>query len=243
MDRRSTSPFALRIFYRTGAFHRPDEFAADSLPPHLTLYAWQDSTLDELVLQIAATHGRLLPHPAIGTRLAFRLIYQDMRGITSTSKYTIKEIGSVVIGDGGPGLDLDDPTANKTLDDTDPTKTLSDVRYVVGDYISCAILPPLPDGTVAPASSARMGRGMGVGESKIAVGRAPEVPPRDRDGLGLFSRHARGRGSMGRGGLDHFNTREPRGPGGGVPSGEWRRGEKLPDMPVSSRSRNRGGRF
>ncbi|KAI0912970.1 Sin3 associated polypeptide p18-domain-containing protein [Ustulina deusta] len=235
MDRHTTSPFALQLFYRTGAFHRPDEFAADPLPPSLTLHTWHDCTLEGLAHHIAAADGDLLPDPAIGTRLAFRLIFQDTRGPASANKYTVKELGSVVIGDGGPGLNPEDVDAERILDDTDPDKTLSDARFVVGDYISCAILPPLPDGSVAPASSARMGRGMGAGESRLAVGSAPNEPARDRDVP--FIRHGRGRGAIGKGGYEHFNARGPR---SGVPSGEWRRGEKLPEMPPTGRPRNRG---
>ena len=147
----------------------------------------------------------------------------------------MKELGSIVIGDGGPGLNPEDVDAETLLDDTSPNKTLGDARFVVGDYISCAILPPLPDGSVAPASSARMGRGTGAGESRLAVGNAPGEPSRDRDVP--FSRHSRGRGGVGRGGYEHLN---PRGARAGVPSGEWRRGEKLPDMPPVGRPRNRG---
>ncbi|KAI1164231.1 hypothetical protein F5B18DRAFT_671184 [Nemania serpens] len=239
MDRHTTSPFTLQLFYRTGAFHRPDEFATDALPPYLTLHTWPDCTLDELAHHVAAADGNLLPDPAIGTRLAFRLIFQDTRGAISANKYTVKELGSVVIGDGGPGLDPEDVDAEHDLDDTDPDKSLGDARFVVGDYISCAILPPLPDGSVTPASSARMGRGTGAGESRLAVGRAPDGPARERDMS--FPRHGRGgRGGLGiaRGGYEHFNGRGPR--GGGVPSGEWRRGEKLPEMLPGARPRNRG---
>ncbi|TGJ79789.1 hypothetical protein E0Z10_g8979 [Xylaria hypoxylon] len=236
MDRHTTSPFALRLFYRTGAFHRPDEFATAPLPPSLTLHTWLDCTLDELAQHIAAADGDLLPDPAIGTRLAFRLIFQDTRGAASVNKYTVKELGSVVIGDGGPGLDPENVDTEQTLDDTDPDKTLADARFVVGDYISCAILPPLPDGSVAPASSARMGRGTGAGESRLAVGSAPNEPSRDRDVP--FLRHGHARGGVGKGGYEHFNARGPR--SGGVPAGEWRRGEKLPDGPPVGRPRNRG---
>ncbi|KAI0412316.1 Sin3 associated polypeptide p18-domain-containing protein [Xylaria grammica] len=236
MDRHTTSPFALQLFYRTGAFHRPDEFATDPLPPFLTFHTWLDCTLDELTQHIAAADGDLLPLPAIGTRLAFRLIFQDTRGAASVNKYTVKELGSVVIGDGGPGLDPENAHTEQALDDTEPDKTLSDVRFVVGDYISCAILPPLPDGSVAPASSARMGRGTGAGESRLAVGSAPNEPSRDRDVP--FLRHGRGRGGSGKGGYEHFNARGLR--SSGVPSGEWRRGEKLPEMPPVGRPRNRG---
>ncbi|KAI0875076.1 hypothetical protein GGS24DRAFT_456846 [Hypoxylon argillaceum] len=240
MDRHATSPFTLQLFYRTGAFHRPDEFSTDHLPPYLTLHTWPDCTLDELTQHIAAADADLLPSPAIGTRLAFRLIFQDTRGATAAPKYTVKELGSVVIGDGGPGLDPEDVDAPQSLDNTDPSKTLGDARFVVGDYVSCAILPPLPDGSVAPASSARMGRGTGAGESRLAVGRAPDGPARDRDAT--FQRHGRGRGGAGRGGYELFSGRGPRGGGGngGVPSGEWRRGEKLPDVPPGGHQRTRG---
>ncbi|CAK7208603.1 hypothetical protein SBRCBS47491_000147 [Sporothrix bragantina] len=46
----------------------------------------------------------------------------------------------------------------------DGEKTLADFRYVAGEFISCAILPPLANGCVTPASSARSGRGSGIGE-------------------------------------------------------------------------------
>jgi histone deacetylase complex subunit SAP18 len=237
---------------REREIYRPDEFSTDSYLPFLTLNTWADCTLEELAQHIAIANENLLPNPAIGTRLAFRLLYHDTRGGPAASnnhnKFTVRELGSVVIGDGGPGLDPDDPDAEITLEDTDPGKTLGDARFVVGDYISCAILPPLPDGSVAPASSARMGRGTGAGESRLAVGRAPYEPViRDRNG-GAFVRHGRGggggRGGSGRGGFDGggYNHRGPRS-GGGVPLGEWRRGEQLPDVPPGPHSRNRGNRF
>ncbi|KAI0393618.1 hypothetical protein F5Y17DRAFT_302274 [Xylariaceae sp. FL0594] len=282
MDRHTTSPFALQLFYRTGAFHRPDEFTTDPLPPCLTLHTWPDCTLDELAQHISIADEKLLPNPAIGTRLAFRLLYHDTRGlsggrggglpgssssvVSGNVKFTVRELGSVVIGDGGPGLDPNDDGDQegegkwKKLEDTDPDKTLQEARFVVGDYISCAILPPLPDGSVAPASSARMGRGTGAGEARVAVGRAPYEPPmmRDRNGSGSFARHGRGPGGgggggragvgfgSGRNGFDgggfpinsHRGSRI--GASRGVPMGEWRRGEQLPEAPPG---RNRGNRF
>ncbi|KAI0199950.1 hypothetical protein F4808DRAFT_196719 [Astrocystis sublimbata] len=280
MDRETTSPFALQLFYRTGAFHRPDEFTSpDALPPSLTLNTWLDCTLSELAHHIAAAassssssnteyHQNLLPSPAIGTRLAFRLLFHDTRAATTstplstTAKYTVKELGSVVIGDGGRGLDTEEPESEKTLSDTDPHKTLADARFVVGDYVSCAILPPLADGSVAPASSARMGRGMGVGEARVKVGRAPDGPGasfRKREGDWgnpaaaaatpfLVSRgEGRGRGGgggggSGRGGYEHFGS-AARGARSHVPSGEWRRGEQLPEMPPGGRPARYRDRF
>ena len=42
-------------------------------------------------------------------------------------------------------------------DDTD--KTLEDARFVIGDFIDCAVFPPLSDGTVVSRGSIRGGGG------------------------------------------------------------------------------------
>ncbi|KAI0481056.1 Sin3 associated polypeptide p18-domain-containing protein [Xylariaceae sp. FL0804] len=272
MDRRKTPPFMLQLFYRTGAFHRPDEFSAAPLPSHLELHTWPDCTLSELAHGIAASSPSLLPDPAIGTRLAFRLIFPDTRSGSSgpgphsrrhqhrrqqsstVPRYMIRELGSVVLGEGGQGLDPDDADAvmadqhghNDDRDDAAAGKTLADARFVVGDYVSVAILPPLPDGAVAPASSARSGRGHGAGELRNPVGRAPGAP-RERDpgtngageSYGRLSRDGRdGRGPRGGGGPDGFGRGRSSG-GGSMPMGEWRRGEQLPDPPHNGWSRGR----
>ncbi|RYP78309.1 hypothetical protein DL770_006908 [Monosporascus sp. CRB-9-2] len=260
---------------------KPDEFATTSLPPHLTIHTWPDCTLTELTHHVAAASSPsslpLLPDPAIGTRLAYRLIFVDTRSAPGggagtrgsglvAPRYTVKELGSVVIGDGGPALDpnvivkadkitLDGPGCgdggnnhsdnnnnnnnnnNGSNGDGDGNKTLADARFVPGDYISCAILPPLPDGSVAPASDARTGRGAGLGEARALVGRPPDgggraaaerengfpraagrrpsVSGSDRGRYHRFSGH-RGAGAGSGGG------------GSGVPMGEWRREAPLP---------------
>ncbi|KAI1144595.1 Sin3 associated polypeptide p18-domain-containing protein [Hypoxylon sp. FL0543] len=231
MDRHTTPPFMLRLFYRTGAFHRPDEFLTFPLPPHITIHTWPDCNLKELSYIIAAAKPSLLPDPAIGTRLAFRLIFPDTRNNSAghtTARYAVKDLGSVVVGDGGRGLDPDDPEAEKKLE-ADGDKTLSDARFVVGDYISCAILPPLPDGSVAPATSARTGRGSGAGESRALIGRTPSGSLVGRERENGNSRPARQRHS-GRG-YDGFANHS------GIPTGEWRRGERLPEPPATGRGR------
>ncbi|ORY70052.1 Sin3 associated polypeptide p18-domain-containing protein [Pseudomassariella vexata] len=238
MDRHATPPFSLRLVYRTGAFHRPDEFTDIALPPHITIHTWSDCTLTELSHHLAAASPPLLPEPAIGTRLAFRLIFPDTRNASQIPRYLVKDLGSVVLGDGGPGLDPSDVAAEKQLEGADAAKTLSDARFVVGDFVSVAILPPLSDGSVAPATSARMGRGVGAGEARAIVGVSPIVASardRDRDRemdtqIGFGMRTGRGRG---RGGIDGF------GRGRGFPEGEWRRGERLPDAPIRARGRGR----
>ncbi|KAI2470612.1 Sin3 associated polypeptide p18-domain-containing protein [Annulohypoxylon bovei var. microspora] len=229
MDRHTTPPFMLRLFYRTGAFHRPDEFTNGPFPPHITIHAWPDVSLTELVYNIAAAKPHLLPDPAVGTRVAFRLIFPDTRNNAAshtTARYAVKDMGSVIIGDGSRGLDPDDVEAEKEPE-ADGEKTLTDARFVVGDFISCAVLPPLPNGAVAPVSSARSGRSTGPSESRVVMGRPHSIS----FGEGENDRPARPRNS-GRG-YDGFNR-------GSIPTGEWRRGERLPDPPPAGRGR--GGR-
>ncbi|KAI1648545.1 Sin3 associated polypeptide p18-domain-containing protein [Daldinia loculata] len=230
MDRHATPPFMLRLFYRTGAFHRPDEFNTSQLPPHMPIYTWPDCTLTELTYIIAALKPSLVPDPAIGTRFAFRLIFPDTRNTSgpTSSKYTVKDLGSVIVGNGGRGLDPDDPEAEKTLD-SEGDKTLKEARFVVGDFISCAILPPLPDGSVAPVSSARVGRSAGASEPRAAVGRTPSSSFSRREQENGLDRSGRLRNS-GRG-YDGFGSR------GSIPMGEWRRGERLPESPPAGRGR------
>ena len=39
----------------------------------------------------------------------------------------------------------------------DAEKTLADARFVIGDFVDCAVFPPLADGSVAPGTSASYG--------------------------------------------------------------------------------------
>ncbi|TVY68635.1 Histone deacetylase complex subunit SAP18, partial [Lachnellula suecica] len=150
VDRQQTTPFYLKLFYRSGGFH--------SLVSKI--YTWQTCTLRELSHLLTSALPALLPDPAIGTRLAFRLIFPDTRSQgfgTGPGRYMTKELGSVVIGDGGPGILPDEEEAAIVADGQmagplggEPEKTLQDARFVIGDYVSCAIMPPLANGGVAP---------------------------------------------------------------------------------------------
>ncbi|WQF76220.1 Putative Sin3 associated polypeptide p18 [Colletotrichum destructivum] len=252
VKRDETTPFLLQVFYKTGSFHRTDEFASRSLPPALSVYTWSDCTLAELAGQIVANDPSLLPSPSVGSRLAFRLIYPDTRHTAAPSsthhtqipapRFMVKDLGSVVLGDGaaaaipaaaaageeGAGdIRMAESTAT-VADDTAKDKTLGDAKFVVGDYISCAILPPLPDGSVAPALTARNDRTAGPFSARGGLGGlAPQGPRRD---AAFGGRQAR--------------DRDRRRPGFGndaFPEGEWRRGERLPEDPPD-RSWGRGRR-
>ena len=210
----------------------------------MSFHTWPSATLAELSHQLAAAAPHLLPSPAIGTRLAFRLLYYDTRAAgdqdQGPARCVVKDLGSVVIGDGGPGIstDGDDDAGGETQDgrlrlgatagsDAESATSLADARFVVGDYLSCAILPPSSaDGSVQPASAARAGRGYGQGQARSAVDLGP--PPMSRVG-GRDAWSATMYGPRGGGGA---SFRAP-------PVGEWRRGEKLPEGPPG---RGRGGR-
>ncbi|KAK7402629.1 hypothetical protein QQX98_011609 [Neonectria punicea] len=235
--REDTTPFLVQLFYRQAAFYRPEEFGAHSLPPHISIYTWSDCTLKELALELAAAKPSALPSPAVGSRLAFQLVFPDLRTTNAISsanpRFSVKDLGSIVIGEGEPGaellddVDMDGPV--KEVKDKD--KTLGDARFVVGDYISCAVIPPLSDGSVAPAESIR--REPAVGPREGRGGHRGGFQPRD-DGA------SRGGFRGGRGGWRD-------GVGSGFPMGDWRRGERLPDGPgpgpgAGARPRGRGWR-
>lgn len=80
-----------------------------------------------------------------------------------------------------------------------PGKTLQEARFVIGDFVSCAIFPP---GTV--------GRGIGGGEGRGRGGFGAQGVYYDGGGGG----RGRGRVRIGE---------------AGVPEGEWKRGQRVPD--------------
>lgn len=100
----------------------------------------------------------------------------------------------------------------------EPDKTLQEARFVVGDWVCCAVFETGGDGGVAAAPRV-------VGRGEVSYGRGGGggyVGGGRENGFGGGYR-GRGRG-MGRGGMY-----EGRLGGEGVPSGEWRRGERVPD--------------
>ncbi|KAI9655698.1 MAG: hypothetical protein M1829_000610 [Trizodia sp. TS-e1964] len=242
IDRQSTTPFHLKLFYRSAGFHRLEEFlpTQSSIPQHLQIYTWPTCSLRELSHLLTMALPNILPDPAIGTRLSYRLIYPDTRemGRPGPGRFLSKELGSVIIGAGGPGILPDDDMAPIVANGPmagelggEPEKTLQDARFVIGDYISCAIFPPLPNGSVAPQPNPASGpRAMGGRMSDFGGGRGGVLGGPRENGFGGF----RVRGSSRGGGF---------GPGtgannGGLPSGEWRRGERIPDGPGSGGSGN-----
>lgn len=245
MDRESTTPFLLRLFYRQHAFHHLTDFpiaslpsdgsssvpVAPALPPHLQIYTWPTCTLRELGQLLTLSLPSLLPDPAVGTRLNFRLLYPDAKQAAGGGsgagadggRYLSKDMGSVVVGadnndknsNNGPGTaaaDAKAPQATVQFQGDDADKTLQDLRFIIGDFVDCAIIPPLADGSVAPQPPSARGQRAG--------------------GMRAF-----GGGAGYQGQWDSFQGRPrggpPHAPGPpvgrvDVPAGGWTRGERLP---------------
>ncbi|KAH7406868.1 Sin3 associated polypeptide p18-domain-containing protein [Phaeosphaeria sp. MPI-PUGE-AT-0046c] len=234
IDRQTTTPFLLRLFFKQGSFHRLDEFdpSLPRLPTHLQIYTWQSCTLREICKLLLSALPTQLPQPYAGTRIAFRLVYPDIQGSNrpgASGRFISRDIGSVIVGARSRNDDTgaDEATANvaealKQLDG-DPDKTLADVKFLTGDYVACAIIPPLPDGGVpaAPPPLSVPGRG-GPPTGPYGGGRGRENGFHGRGDFG----YGRGRGG------DRL--------GGGVPSGEWRRGEAPPEREPFGRGRGDG---
>lgn len=218
-ERESTTPFLLRLFFKQNSFHRTDDFTFDSQPrEQLQIYTWPSCTLRELSSLLLNALPDLVGSDATGTRIAYRLVYPDPRGQgggggggrmrafddyaddrAPRTRYLAKDLGSIVCGaDGAPRGDGADG---------EPDRTLADGRFVIGDWVCVAVLPPLENGLPAPAPLGLAPRP--GGDSGRSAGR----------GFGGGRRYENGFG-----GAPRSYDR-----GVGVPMGEWRRGERLPE--------------
>lgn len=247
IDRQTTTPFHLKLFYRSNSFHNLSEYhiptpprhrggpasgpnavrahspptaTTTHLPPHLEIYTWQSCTIRELSQLLTSALPSLLPDPPVGTRLCFRLVFGDARSVAmggpdTRGRYLSKELGSVVVGPRDSPYrgeeDADKLSESRPrpgplrFQGAEADKSLQDARFIIGDYVECAILSPLEDGSVAPP---------------IRIGTGP--PP---SGGGMRAFRENGPGRSGRGG--------PRGGDRGgppnLPMGDWKRGERLPE--------------
>lgn len=186
-------------------------------------------------------------------------------------RFLSKDLGSLVLGEGGPGAGAgaggvgeDRGGADNSHDNggggdsyavppsSAAAKTLADAKFVVGDYLSVAVLPPdRATGAVAPVSLlAESGRPPARRNGSGLAGAQPPPPgPGGRRDNGFPVGPARGRGRGWRGGLGgrewdggggHGRGGRERDHGQSFPEGEWRRGERLPEGPRGGR---RGSRW
>lgn len=244
INRQTTTPFHLKLFYRVNNYHHLSDYnppapprrggpvsgpnairapspqrAAAPLPAHLEIYTWQSCTLRELSQLLTSALPSLLPDPPVGTRLCFRLVYPDARGAAmmgpdARGRYTSRDLGSVIVGPRDSPYRGDEDAEDRAearpragplrFSGSEAEKSLQDARFLVGDYVECAIIAPLEDGSVAPPL--RGGAG----------------PPPGGGGMRAFQENGFGRpGRGGRGG--------DRGGPPALPQGDWKRGERLPE--------------
>ncbi|KAJ2965246.1 hypothetical protein NQ176_g10705 [Zarea fungicola] len=152
-------PFLVHLFYNAGSFIHPDSFVDAASLTSINVYTWPSCTLQELAYELADARPSPLPSPSIGTRLVFQLVYPDLKGVSSlgtgSAKFAVKDLGSVVVGGGGPGAeDEDEHPIDAGRGHAGSIRTLQDAHFAAGDYISCAVLPPLANGSIAPAYDA-----------------------------------------------------------------------------------------
>ncbi|KAJ5167537.1 uncharacterized protein N7482_006318 [Penicillium canariense] len=249
INRQTTTPFHLKLFYRVNNYHPISDYsipspprrsgpvsgpnairapspppAAAPLPPHLEIYTWQSCTLRELSQLLTSALPSLLPDPPVGTRLCFRLIYPDARGAAmmggdARGRYLSRDLGSVIVGPRDSPYrgeeDAEDRTEPRSragpmrFQGADADKALQDARFIIGDYVECAILPPLEDGSVAPALRSASG------------------PPPMGSGMRAFREN--GFAGRGRGGYRGGDRGVDRGGPPALPAGDWKRGERLPE--------------
>jgi histone deacetylase complex subunit SAP18 len=205
---------------------RPEEFSITSpspLPPHAQIYTWPTCNLKELTALLIGAVPDALPSPAVGTRICYRLIFPDIQSNArhGAGRFLTKELGSVVVGSDSE-VEPDDGKPAGDRPEDDGGKTLQEARFVIGDYISCAILPPLSNGDVAAPPS----------RAPRSFGGPPPASPRE-NGFGS-SGYGRGYGGYQRGGR-HEGPRSA----GYVPDGDWRRGD-IPPGGGGAYSRGRG---
>lgn len=120
VDREKTCPLLLRVFTKTGGHHSDEEFATRGKEPkdEVQIYTWKDATLRELtdlVKEVALAARKR------DAKLSFAFVYPDKRG-----RYVVRPVG-MAFSYGN----------NRRLDDA---KTLQDLNFQVGDYLSVAII-------------------------------------------------------------------------------------------------------
>ncbi|CAD6252102.1 unnamed protein product [Miscanthus lutarioriparius] len=119
IDREKTCPLLLRVFTRVSGHHQNEEFAVRGKEPkdEVQIYTWKDATLRELtdlVKEVA------LPARKRNARLSFAFVYPDKNG-----RFVVRQVGSTFAYGHGRG---------------DDAKTLAELGFQIGDYLSVAIM-------------------------------------------------------------------------------------------------------
>ncbi|KAK0333747.1 hypothetical protein LTR91_020198 [Friedmanniomyces endolithicus] len=254
VERDAIAPFLLRVYWQQNREPMPTDFSVappadttdisdySSLLPlairqkSVIIYSWSDCSLAELTgLLTSMLPAGVLPSPAVGTRLVYKLVFPDTRAEVregGKGKWVDKPLGSVVVGGNEAHFNGDEDANGGAVTENlggETGRTLGDARFVIGDYVVCTIYPPGQDGRIAAMPPSRAPPRMDP-----YAARGPPPPRENGYGSGF------GRGGGYRGG---YVGRGGGGFGAAPPVGDWRRGERPP--PGSNGGgygRGRGGR-
>ncbi|GAA6024764.1 hypothetical protein JCM11491_004806 [Sporobolomyces phaffii] len=132
VDREKTCPSLLRVFVNPLHHHPDSAFTVTSVPiaKEFQVYVWRDSTLREVLLSLrdAAPHLRANSLAKYSLRLVFWDAKLDRYTSTDLAHITAKDLGTPP---------SDHRRATGAID-----RTLSDAKYVVGDFIDVAYIVP-----------------------------------------------------------------------------------------------------
>ncbi|XP_042445208.1 histone deacetylase complex subunit SAP18-like [Zingiber officinale] len=120
VDREKTCPLLLRVFTKSGGHHPAEEFAVRGKEPkdEVQIYTWKDANLRELTDLVKEVSQEARKRDA---KLSFAFVYPDKNG-----RFVVRPVGMTYSH--GSGQRLDDP------------KTLAELGFQIGDYLSVAIL-------------------------------------------------------------------------------------------------------
>merc|ERR1712115_218022 len=134
IDREKVCPLLLRVFCANSRHNNLSDYNRGKVPPNeLQIYTWMDASLKELTSLVREVNPESRKK---GTYFDFAIISPSMdrraqfSNNGSVNHYQSRDIGTTVSG-------------TKGMDDN---KTLSQARFVIGDYIDIAITPPNPGG-------------------------------------------------------------------------------------------------
>ncbi|KAF8592279.1 hypothetical protein K439DRAFT_1626295 [Ramaria rubella] len=136
VDREKTAPFLIRAFVKINGFHRISLFEDGTLPTtdEHQLFTWRDATLPELIttLRIISPTAEFR-HPL--ARFSFRALFADS---VSKGHFSQKDIGQIAARDMLDGSML----ITESNDNKVHNRTLEELRFVPGDYLSIAVVLP-----------------------------------------------------------------------------------------------------
>ncbi|XP_054271186.1 histone deacetylase complex subunit SAP18-like [Macrosteles quadrilineatus] len=120
VDREKTCPLLLRVFCCNGRHNNSQEYRNGNVPANeLQIYTWMDATLREITSLVKEVNPEARRK---GTMFDFALVFPN----PTTPGYRFRDVGTTISGQKGP----DDP------------KTLSQLRFTIGDYMDVCISPP-----------------------------------------------------------------------------------------------------